>query len=271
MDFDERYERYIRKWLQDNAENYSDYDSLELAAAQMYDVWADEVDLDAGVSPRKYFEGLSDDALADYLSLAIGKSAKLPQIALDEFYRREFSMSLILPVLCKMRSDELTLLYIIAARKRETKQIIDIYSDYLTRSDADPSILEEIFESLCENVSLCCDKLLAFIPQAGEKQREYVCDILAHAYADERVFRALTVGLFEYNNVMLYASLLARFGDDRAIQYLNEIAKICDYAGFLEVRNAVISLGGEVLAERDFSQDETYKRIKADNITKDKL
>lgn len=270
MDFDAKYELFIREWLKDNAYKYGDYDALELAAAEVYEVWVTEADLETGISPRDYFKGLSDGALAGYLNEISETGKKIPQIALDEFTGREFPLSLIIPVLRDMKNDELTVLYINAARKRETPQIIDIYCDYLAGNDADPDIMEVLYESLCENVTVCLDKLLALALVSDNNRREYICDILSNAHGDERVFRLLVTGLLTYDNVMLFSRLLARYGDDRALPYLYETGEVCDYAEFMEIQNSVFELGGETLAERSFSEDITFRRIKAETITKDK-
>lgn len=268
MDFDARYEHFIRKWLQDNAYKYGDYEALELEAAEVYEVWTNETDPDTGISPRDYFKGLSDIEFTGFLSSISGAGRKIPQIALDEFYRRELPLSLIIPALCNMKNDELTVLYIIAVKKRETQDVIDLYCDYLAKPDADPDIMEELYESLCENVALCLDKLLALIPKSKKERREYICDVLANARGDDRVFNMLVTGLKSYDNIMLFARLLAKYGDIKALPYLYEAGEICDYAEFLEIQNSVFELGGDALDERDFSEDITFRRIKADTATK---
>ena len=66
------------------------------------------------------------------------------------------------------------------------------------------------------------------------------------------------------DNIPLYASYLAKYGDERALPFLMtaiEGEKI-SYADFEELRFAIEALGGKYDKERDFSQDKTYKKIK---------
>ena len=67
------------------------------------------------------------------------------------------------------------------------------------------------------------------------------------------------------NNIPLYAGYLAKYGDERALPFLNvaiEKEKI-SYADFEELRFAIEALGGEYNKVRDFSNDKSFKKIKS--------
>ena len=64
-------------------------------------------------------------------------------------------------------------------------------------------------------------------------------------------------------DVPTYAGLLGRYGDPAAIDILKSFASEVDinYVEFVEIRNAVEELGGEMTEEKDFSDDPYYKYI----------
>ena len=62
----------------------------------------------------------------------------------------------------------------------------------------------------------------------------------------------------------LFASYLAKLGDERALPALNEAAMARDinYLDFVEISSAIEALGGDRPAEREFSGDPYYESLK---------
>ena len=61
-----------------------------------------------------------------------------------------------------------------------------------------------------------------------------------------------------------YASLLGKLGDPRAIETLTSFLTLSDltYLDYIEIANAIESLGGEVDTEREFTGDPYYESLK---------
>ena len=61
-----------------------------------------------------------------------------------------------------------------------------------------------------------------------------------------------------------YASLLEKLGDPRALEALEKMLKLTDlnYLDYIEIRNAVESLGGDPGEERTFYGDPDYEAMR---------
>ena len=62
----------------------------------------------------------------------------------------------------------------------------------------------------------------------------------------------------------LFASYLAKYGDERALPALQRAAEAPElpYLDFVEIANAMEALGGERPAEREFAGDPYYESLK---------
>ena len=90
-------------------------------------------------------------------------------------------------------------------------------------------------------------------------------DILCNFPGDERIL-ALLLDRFEHEHQQraLFASYLAKLGDERALPALLKAAldDHINYLDYVEVVNAIDALGGERPPERDFSGDPYYESLK---------
>ena len=64
----------------------------------------------------------------------------------------------------------------------------------------------------------------------------------------------------------LYASLLGKLGDERALDALNRALdrEEINYLDYIEIRDAIEALGGECAHERDFNGDPYYETLKGE-------
>ena len=111
------------------------------------------------------------------------------------------------------------------------------------------------------------DLIFAEIETADKGEKEKFCEILSNCQKDDKVFDILILEFAKNKDKrQLYASYLARFGDERALPFLLnaiEDEKI-SYADFEELRFTIEALGGEYNKARDFSKDRSYNLIKKD-------
>ena len=119
----------------------------------------------------------------------------------------------------------------------------------------------EILSSFAEDVK---EEIIARYNEGDEDKKAYYTEILSHVKDDDRVFEILTMEFAKHvENMPLYASYLAKYGDDRAISLLKDAIETPDisYADFEELRFAIEALGGFYDKKRDFSKDKTFKKI----------
>jgi hypothetical protein len=108
------------------------------------------------------------------------------------------------------------------------------------------------------------EQLLAALKGASDEAADCLLDLLAGLpEKDERVFDCL-VRHFRgrYERRAYFASLLARYGDAKAIPVLEEALPAAGYADYLALLEAVESLGGTVSKRRNFSGDPDYEKLK---------
>ena len=145
------------------------------------------------------------------------------------------------------------------------------YLDFVVLDYSEP-LMELASESLYQFADIVKEDILAQINEVSLEKRECLVDILSHADKDERIFDILVNEFLEnQHKIPLYAGLLAKYGDERALPYLNkaiENEKI-NYADFEELRFAIESLGGECKVKKDFSKDKLYSKIKGLDLEKD--
>ena len=107
--------------------------------------------------------------------------------------------------------------------------------------------------------------ILAVLSGAGQTGRDIFADILSNYPGDERIYELLAERFATRDERRaLFASYLAKLGDERAISMLKEAAQSPDinYLDYVEVVNAIETLGGERPPEREFSGDPYYESLK---------
>ena len=131
----------------------------------------------------------------------------------------------------------------------EPGELTDLAADILNES-GDASLVEP---------------LLARYDGAPEAARALILDICSNFPGDERIFNCLVEKLRNCpDERALYASLLGKLGDPRAIEALRPFLDAQDigYLDYIEVRDAIEQLGGDVGEERAFYGDPDYEAMR---------
>ena len=106
--------------------------------------------------------------------------------------------------------------------------------------------------------------ILQELPGANEAGEEALLEVLSHFPGNEQIFR-LALKLFRErkDRRALFAGYLAKLGDDRALEDLTEAANApgLPYLTFIELRNAIESLGG-TCPNREYDDDPEYEALR---------
>ena len=97
-----------------------------------------------------------------------------------------------------------------------------------------------------------------------EGEWDALLDVLCHFPGNEQTFRIAMESFRAHpEKQALFAGYLAKLGDDRALPELTEAAGKPDlpYLTFIELRNAIESLGG-VCPEREYDDDPEYEALR---------
>ena len=135
----------------------------------------------------------------------------------------------------------------------------------LERTDVDSCIKDQCLEMLCTRAESVKETLIARAEKTEDVgEIEMYLEVLSYcAPGDDRILRLLLKLLELDPNTAYAAGLIGRYGDDRAAEVLYPMLDTCDYATYIEVRNAIEELGGTVDDKyRDFSDDPLYRLLK---------
>ena len=270
INFDRAFERYMAEWIKENSEKYKD--DMDVIEDMMPDVYLEflkkPADFLDGVAPQDYFEQFDNaDMLVNWLCDYIAQGVPVPDLLLERVTAlgNPAEKSLLALVARDDLPEETQMTAISLLREMESKAPMQRYIDYIASLE-EPSdkgdLCAEALMSMGESV---VEPILATLSGAGQTGRDIFADILSNYPGDERIYELMIERFVTRDEQRaLFASYLAKLGDERAIPMLKEAAQSPDisYLDYVEVVNAIEALGGERPPEREFSGDPYYESLR---------
>lgn len=270
INFDRAFERYMAEWMKENSEKYKD--DMDVIEDMMPDVYLEflkkPADFLDGVAPQDYFEQFDNaDMLVNWLCDYIAQGVPVPDLLLERVTAlgNPAEKSLLALVARDDLPEETQMMAISLLREMESKAPMQRYIDYIASLE-EPSdkgdLCAEALMSMGESV---VEPILAALSGAGQTGRDIFADVLSNYPGDERIYELMIERFVTRDERRaLFASYLAKLGDERAIPMLKEAAQSPDinYLDYVEVVNAIEALGGERPPEREFSGDPYYESLR---------
>ena len=270
INFDRAFERYMAEWIKENSEKYKD--DMDVIEDMMPDVYLEflrkPADFLDGVAPHDYFEQFDNAAmLVNWLCDYIAQGVPVPDLLLERVTAlgNPAEKSLLALVARDDLPEETQMTAISLLREMESKAPMQRYVDYIASLE-EPSdkgdLCAEALMSMGESV---VEPILATLSSAGQTGRDIFADVLSNYPGDERIYELMIERFVTRDERRaLFASYLAKLGDERAIPMLKEAAQSPDinYLDYVEVVNAIEALGGERPPEREFSGDPYYESLR---------
>lgn len=270
INFDRAFERYMAEWIKENSEKYKD--DMDVIEDMMPDVYLEflkkPADFLDGVAPQDYFEQFDNaDMLVNWLCDYIAQGVPVPDLLLERVTAlgNPAEKSLLALVARDDLPEETQMTAISLLREMENKAPMQRYIDYIASLE-EPSdkgdLCAEALMSMGESV---VEPILATLSGAGQTGRDIFADVLSNYPGDERIYELMIERFVTRDERRaLFASYLAKLGDERAIPMLKEAAQSPDinYLDYVEVVNAIEALGGERPPEREFSGDPYYESLR---------
>lgn len=146
----------------------------------------------------------------------------------------------------------------------KTEKEMRLMLDLLTDESKPYEQRLEAYEYLLEDCEPVVDEMVERFAVSEGETGKMLIEILAEYKGNPAVYMGLVSYLYRGEDVALYARLLGKYGDERAIDVLKSFAEEydLDYNEYMEVRNAVEELGGYFEDDRDFSDDPFYRYLK---------
>ena len=258
IDFDENFNRKMAEMIEKHAGERTE-EEWETAVADAYEKFGDAYMGAIGMTPRQYFAKMGDGQLVETLKEYLLQGVSVPDLLCEAIAGRGVFPELL--ALLHETDEELVhyALNLIGSDRRALER----YVQMLSEEAYDEHIKDALADLLKERADEVTEMVL---PLVRGENAAYALEILSRTQKrDDRVYQAL-LGAFrngEEEEVPLYAGYLTAYGDERA---LPELLKKIDepeigFVTFQELKFAIEALGGEYTKERDFSQDESYKKI----------
>ena len=270
INFDRAFERYMAEWMKENSEKYKD--DMDVIEDMMPDVYLEflkkPADFLDGIAPQDYFEQFDNaDMLVSWLCDYIAQGVPVPDLLLERVTALgdPAEKSLLALVARDDLPEETQMTAISLLREMESKSPMQRYIDYiasLEESSDKGDLCAEALMSMGESV---VEPILAALSGAGQTGRDIFADVLSNYPGDERIYELMIERFVTRDERRaLFASYLAKLGDERAIPMLKEAAQSPDinYLDYVEVVNAIEALGGERPPEREFSGDPYYESLR---------
>ena len=270
INFDRAFERYMAEWMKENSEKYKD--DMDVIEDMMPDVYLEflkkPADFLDGIAPQDYFEQFDNaDMLVNWLCGYIAQGVPVPDLLLERVTAlgNPAEKCLLALVARDDLPEETQMMAISLLREMESKAPMQRYIDYIASLE-EPSdkgdLCAEALMSMGESV---VEPILAALSGAGQTGRDIFADVLSNYPGDERIYELMIERFVTRDERRaLFASYLAKLGDERAIPMLKEAAQSPDinYLDYVEVVNAIEALGGERPPEREFSGDPYYESLR---------
>lgn len=270
INFDRAFERYMAEWMKENSEKYKD--DMDVIEDMMPDVYLEflkkPADFLDGVAPQDYFEQFDNaDMLVNWLCDYIAQGVAVPDLLLERVTALgdPAEKSLLALIARDDLPEETQMTAISLLREMESKAPMQRYIDFIASLE-EPSdkgdLCAEALMSMGESV---VEPILAALSGAGQTGRDIFADVLSNYPGDERIYELMIERFVTRDERRaLFASYLAKLGDERAIPMLKEAAQSpdIDYLDYVEVVNAIEALGGERPPEREFAGDPHYESLK---------
>lgn len=270
VDFDKQFEMYTRNWIAKNAEKYGD--NMDVIEGMMPEIYMDFLAKPAswlgGMSPEAYFEQFDDAAmLVDWMCAYYQQKVPVPDLLLERITALggEAEKALLGLPFGEDVPHEAALTAISLLREMESVAPMQAYISFIAALDAPDEKGDMCAEALLSMGEAAAEPMLAALASASETAKDIFADVLSNYPGDDRIFELLMERFARCDDRRaLFASYLAKYGDDRALQALTDAAldDHINYLDYIEIVSAIDALGGERPPEREFSGDPYYESLK---------
>lgn len=270
IDFDKKFEAYMRGWVSRNSARYKD--NMDVIESMMPDIYMEFLSKPAtwlgGKSPEAYFEQFHDaQALVKWMCEYYKQGVPVPDLLLERITALgETAEAALLPLIFgKKIPHEASLTAISLLGEMESIAPMKAYIEFIAALDEPDEKGDMCAEALQAMGAKVVSPILDVLDQAKETGRDVFADILSNYPGEEQTY-VLLMERFTHclDRRALFASYLAKFGDDRALEALKLAAQDeeVNYLDYVEIVSAIEALGGERPAEREFAGDPYYESMK---------
>ncbi len=266
LDLDKLFDKYIEGYVYANVGRVKP-EEIENKIPVLYKEFGDASlkELD-GKTPNSYYRGYPVNELLDCLKAHVKSGVPVSDFLCEAIIAAEGAPEAIAKELedTAHKEGEEYAAYLMNMYSAATNDFPAELCITLATGDYPESVGELAVEFLCERAEEVKEKAIAAFGSADGIGEERLTEVLSNVRDDDRVLEILLAEFKKHTeNIPLYSSYLAKYGDERALPALYETIKRdkIKYSDFEELRFAIEALGGKYDEPRDFTFDPTYKKI----------
>lgn len=267
IDFEKKFGEFLRHYKNENG--LKD-DEIDDKVPEMYLDWLDTPqDWLSNKTPNAYFEAMDASELVAMLGRYMLSDLSMPGSLLNRIADISGQTYPLLISLMQNyegdKCDEICTQVVRLIEEMDLPRPFAYYIDVVSVSLEPSGFSEACVEELKNAGAEYTDRVIAAYESAvSPYAADCFLDILADMPYDERTYElALERFLYSETNKAFYASCLGKLGSEKALPYLEEALRRDDikYFDYVSIKNAVEALGGDVMIDRDFSDDTDYESL----------
>lgn len=269
INFDERFTKYAETWVREQLKAGKNPEALEEQIPELYmrfintpAHWLD------GVAPAVYFSRWEDPVeLIEMLREYENQKVPVPDLLLERLTDLgDKSVHALMELAADKqapRSLRVTAMNLLI--ELDTSEPMPLCVELVSEREREDDLADAAADLLRNLGMEAVDLLLEALEGASDAAADTILDLLCNFRGIERVYEETVVRfLRDADHRALHASFLAKLGDSRAIEHLKRASELSDlnYLDYIEIRNAIEELGGDLPAEREFAGDPYYESMK---------
>ena len=266
--FDEHFAEFMSGWMEQHKNRYRNFDEMEEDLPRIYMAFLNtRAPWLGSVTPGSYFTQFEDPkVLVDWLREYCEEGVPVPEPLLEQITTvgKPCEKRLVELLKDEEADDEARMTAIGLLRDMESLQPKMLYINWQLDRQQEDDLKDNALESLTAMGEAVVQPILQQISKANDAGREALLEVLCHFPGNEQIFRiALDAFRKHPEKRALFAGYLAKLGDDRALEDLTEAANApgLPYLTFIELRNAIESLGG-TCPNREYDDDPEYEALR---------
>ena len=270
IDFDKQFMEYTERWMADNLSKYENVDAMEAEMPEVYMRWLNQPAkwLD-GATPGGYFAQFDDaDALVEWMLEYERQGVNVPDLLLERIVDiGEGSIAPLMKLAAdEQRSTQSRVMALNMLRELDSDAPLTLAIELVLKYGKKNELADVAAELLGGIGHGAVEPILNVMEQASQDAQITFLDVLCNFPGDERIYTYTEREfLRDTEHRALYAALLGRLGDPRALEALGRVMRSEDinYIDYLEIANAIERLGGEPGdRDREFSGDPYYESLR---------
>lgn len=269
-DLDKIFQNYVKEVVKRNPDRYADHEKLEDDLGKLFDKFCVTRIVSLGkITPIEYAAELRKNGeIEDYVAHCLNNNIEISDIITDELEKESSAVDFLNGLLYESNSDA-GLYAVTVLAEIGGGEVTDIFIKLLTNGQIKDEIKSVAYAYLSDGVADVADKILEIINTLPENEQGILVEVLSNFKGRKEIFYWLITMLQRADDVPLYAGLLGSYGDAAAVDILKSFAVENDinYMEYVEIRNAVEELGGDMDGvEKDFADDPYYKYMNGGSV-----